>query len=113
MSESTSKLANELKQLLGTQSNRETLNRVQSLLVQNQEPAPLIVAVRWAVGQPEQTASVVLLSDPDVALTNVATALRAGLAVLDAQFERMAAQAQSEAAQLRAQIAKVKPGESS
>lgn len=111
MSESTSRLAKGLKELLGTQSNQETLSRVQSLLVQNQEPAPLVVAVRWTVGQPEQTASVVLLSDPNVALTSVAGALRAGLAVVESQFERLAAQAQSEAAQLRAQMAKVKPGE--
>ena len=111
MSESTSKLAKELKELLGTQSNQETLSRVQGLLAQNQESAPVVVAVRWSVGQPEQAASVVLLSDPNVALTNVAGALRAGLAVVESQFERLAAQAQSEAAALRAQIAKGKPGE--
>jgi len=112
MSESTSKLAKELKDLLGTQSNGETLMRVQALLAQNQEPAPVVVAVRWVVGRPEQEASVVLLSDPNVALTAVATTLRTGLAVIESQFERVAAEAQSETARLRAALeAKGKPGE--
>jgi len=112
MSESTSALAKELKKLLGTQSNAATLERVRSLMAQNQEPAPVVVAVRWMVGRPEAEAGVVLLSDQNVPLMSVAATLRAGLAVLEAQFEQAAVQAQSEAARLRAQLeGKGKPGE--
>ena len=102
MSISTSGLAKELKQLLGVETNAEVLERVQKL--RRPKAGPLIVAVTWQPGEPGATVSV--LSGDDAPMTQVAEALRRGAAVVMEQMERIAAQAQSEAARLRMELEK-------
>ena len=101
MSVSTSGLAKELKQLLGVSTNAEVLQRVQKL--RRPQAGPLIVAVAWQPGEPGATVSVL---SGDAPMTQVAEALRRGAAVVMEQMERLAAQAQSEAARLRVELEK-------
>jgi len=102
MSVSTSGLAKELKKLLGVETNAEVLERVQKL--RRPRPGPVIVAVAW---QPrEATAAVSVLSGQDTPMAHVAECLRRGEAVVMGQMEQIAMQAQSEAARLRAELAK-------
>jgi len=102
MSVSTSGLAKELKKLLGAETNADVLERVQKL--QAPTSSAVIVAVCWKPGEP--TAAVNVLSSQDTSMTHVAEALRRGEAVVMQQMEQIAMQAQSEAARLRAELAK-------
>ena len=102
MSVSTSRLAKELKERLGAETNAEVLERVQKL--QSPTSAAVIVAVHWQPGEP--TAAVSVLSGQDAPMADVAEALRRGEAVVMGQMEQLAVQAQSEAARLRSELAK-------
>jgi len=107
MSISTSGLAKELKKLLGAETNAEVLERVQKL--RRPQAGPVIVAVHWQPGEP--TAAVSVLSGQDAPMAQVAEALRRGEAVVMQQMEQIAVQAQSEAARLRAELAKASAAE--
>ena len=71
--------------------------------------AAVIVAVHWRPGEP--TAAVSVLSGQDAPMAHVAEALRRGEAVVMGQMEQLAMQAQSEAARLRAELAKASAAE--
>ena len=107
MSVSTSGLAKELKRLLGAKTNAEVLERVQKL--RRPQAGAVIVAVAWQPGEP--TAAVNVLSRQDAPMADVAEALRRGEAAVMGQMEQLAVQAQSEAARLRAQLAKASAAE--
>jgi len=107
MSVSMSRLAKELKERLGAETNAEVLERVQKL--QSPTSAAVIVAVHWRPGEP--TAVVSVLSGQDASMADVAEALRRGEAVVMQQVEQIAMQAQSEAARLRAELAKASAAE--
>jgi hypothetical protein len=111
---STSALAKQLKELLGAESNAAVVEKVRQLQ-QAVAPDVIVVAVRWEVGAPPESAGVSLLSgQQNIALTHVNAALRAGQSVVERQIEQVAAQAQSEAARLRAELQKAQkrePGE--
>ena len=102
MSVSTSELVKELKKLLSVGTNAEVLERVQKL--RRPRPGPVIVAVHWQPG--EAAAAVSVLSAQDAPMADVAEALRRGEAAVQTQLEQIAIQAQSEAAKLRAELAK-------
>jgi len=107
MSISTSGLAKELKKLLSVETNAEVLERVQKL--QAPTPAAVIVAVAWRPGEAQAVVSI--LSNQDAPMAHVAEALRRGEAVVMGQMERLAMQAQSEAARLRAELKKASAAE--
>lgn len=107
MSVSTSGLAKELKEHLGVETNAEVLERVRAL--QAPTSAAVIVAVHWRPG--EAQAAVSVLSGQDTPMAHVAEALRRGEAVMMAQMEQLAVQAQSEAAKLRAELKKASAAE--
>jgi len=109
MSVSTSALAKQLKELLGAGSNAEVLERVRELQARPApRPEPVVVAVRWQPGMEE--AGVIILSSVEQSLRLIAEALRRGESMVLAQMEEIAAQAQSEAARLRAELAKKEEG---
>ena len=109
MSVSTSRLAKELKEHLSVNTNAEVLKRVQEL--QAPTSAAVIVAVHWRPGEAQAVVSV--LSGQDAPMAHVAEALRRGEAVVMQQMEQIAMQAQSEAARLRAELAKASAAEES
>jgi len=107
MSVSTSRLAKELKERLGAETNAEVLERVQKL--QAPTVAAVIVAVHWHPGEAQAVVNV--LSSQDTSMAHVAEALRRGEAVVMQQVEQIAMQAQSEAARLRAELKKASAAE--
>lgn len=103
MSVSTSRLTKELKELLGARTNADVLRRVTELQARpSPTPEALVIAVQWRPG--EQEAGVMVLSGGDPPITLMAEALRQGEAMVLAKMERIAAQARSESARLRAEL---------
>jgi len=99
----------QLKQLLNAATNADVLDRVQQL--QKPQPESLIVAVQWQPGEP--SAGVTILSGGNPPLALIAETLRRGAAMVMAQMEQIAAQAQSDVAQLQAELREARVKDSS